>query len=81
MDDKLIISKVQDIFRDIFGDETIVIDMSTDADDIDGWDSLKHISILEAVQDEFDIKLSLDEMIELTDVGKIIDAVNKKAND
>lgn len=75
MNEELIMNKVQGIFRDIFGDETIVINRSTNANDIDEWDSLKHISIIEAVQDEFNIKLSLDEIFDLTDVGKILDVI------
>ena len=76
MKEEEVLSKLQDIFRDVFGNESIVIDKSTNPNDIEGWDSITHISILEAVQDEFNIKLSLEEMIELLDVGKIINAIS-----
>lgn|GEM_PF-563406 len=78
MNDDEIIIKIQDIFRDIFGDKSIVINKNTNANDIVGWDSLTHISLLEAVQDEFGIKFSLDEMIDLTDVGQILSAIIQK---
>lgn len=80
MREELILEKLQDIFHDIFGDETIIIDKSTSTSDIEGWDSLTHISILEAIQEEFDTKFSLDEMINLTDVGKILEAIIRREN-
>lgn len=75
MDRKVIIEKLQEIFRDVLGDENLIIQESTNAGDIDEWDSLAHITILEAVQDEFGVKFTLDEMVELNDVAKIIDAI------
>ena len=62
------LEKLQEIFRDVFGDESLTITESTNQNDIEDWDSLTHITILEAVQDEFDIRLTLDEMIELLKV-------------
>ncbi len=73
-----IIIKLQEIMRDVFEDNSLKICESTNTNDIEGWDSLTHITILEAVQDEFGIKLSLDEMIEMQDFGDIIAVVMRK---
>ena len=70
-----VMEKLQEIIRDVFGDSSLVINESTKADDIDGWDSLTHITIMEAVQDEFGVKFSIDEMIEMHNVGDIASAV------
>ncbi len=78
MNEKQVINKLQCIFRDVFGDKELIIDRKTSLNDIDGWDSLTHITIIEAVQDEFAMSFSLDEMIELSDVGKIVDAIMVK---
>ena len=78
MDRTEILGKVQDIFRDVFGDSELIIQESTNANDIEGWDSLTHITILESVQDEFDMKFTLEEMIELSDIGKMIDVIIRK---
>ena len=69
------LEKLQSIFQDIFGDYELKIDENTSPADIEAWDSLTQISILEVVQDEFNISFSLDEMIELTDVGKMVGAI------
>lgn len=73
-----ILEKLQEIFIDIFGDETIIITNYTDASDIEGWDSLAHISILAAVQDEFAVTFSMDEIIEMKNVEDMINSIRGK---
>ncbi|PWT26055.1 methyltransferase domain-containing protein [Butyrivibrio fibrisolvens] len=76
-----ILDKLQEIFRDIFGNPSLIINEKTNQNDIDGWDSLTHITILEAVQDEFALSFSLEEMIELNDVRKIVDIIIRDGDD
>ncbi len=70
--------RVQEIFREIIGDEELVLCDASSPEEIEGWDSLLHITIMETIQDEFDIRISLDEMIELSDVGKIVEYLYRK---
>ena len=51
-----IYNNVQDIFRDIFDDEELVITDKTNADDIDDWDSLAQIRLTVAIEKKFAIK-------------------------
>ena len=71
-------NRLQNIFRDVFGQDNLEITDLSSPDNIDEWDSLTHITILEAVQDEFGVSFSLDEMIEMVDVEKIINAISAK---
>jgi len=73
-----IFHKVQEIFRDVFDDNTLIITFETSSDNIEDWDSLNHIILISAVQDEFDIKIKLDEMLLLNNVGDLIDIIQKK---
>lgn len=75
MEKETVMQIVEEIFQDVFDDKNLVLSETTNANDIEGWDSLTHITILEAVQDEFGIQFSLDEMIELNDVGKMVEAI------
>ena len=70
--------RVQNLFRDVFDDEKLVIQNSTNSGDIDAWDSLNHISIVHAIEKEFNIKFNFDELAEFADVGNIIEAILKK---
>ena len=56
MDRKIIMEKIQDIFRDVFDDEELVVEDSTSSDDIEEWDSLSHIQLVVAVEKTFGLK-------------------------
>ncbi|MBK9162181.1 MAG: acyl carrier protein [Nitrosomonadales bacterium] len=43
-----------------------------------GWDSLKHIEIMFALEDELDVAFSEEELAKLDGVQKIIEAVRLK---
>lgn len=71
--------KLQEIFRDIFDDETLVIKDSTNSTDIDDWDSLNHINLVVAIEKEIGIKFSFEELASLKNVGAMVDLMlNKK---
>jgi acyl carrier protein len=67
--------KVQEIFRDIFDDETLIIKESTNSNDIDDWDSLNHINLVVAIESEVKIKFNLEEVSTLKDVGAMLDLI------
>ena len=50
MDKQSIFDAVQEIFRDNFDDEELVITRETCADDIEDWDSLEQINLLTAME-------------------------------
>ena len=37
---------VQDIFRDIFDEDDLIVRDSTNSDEIEDWDSLNHINLM-----------------------------------
>ena len=73
-----IFEKVQEIFRDIFDDETLIITDKTNSNEIEDWDSLNHINLVVAIEKEFNIKLTLEELTQLNDVGAMIDLMSSK---
>jgi acyl carrier protein len=70
--------QLTEIFRDVLDDDSIEISRETTAQDIEEWDSLNHISLLVAIEKEFEIKLNLSEVKALQNVGDMIDLVIKK---
>lgn len=73
-----VFAKVQDIFRDIFDDETLEIVDSTNSSDIDEWDSLNHINLIVAIEKEISIKFSFEELATLKNVGAMVDLIMAK---
>lgn len=72
-----IVKKLEEIFSDLFDEEISLSDQMSPAD-IDEWDSLMQISILAAVQDEFDVSFEIDEIVAMKNVGDIVAAIREK---
>ncbi len=73
-----IFNGVQNIFRDIFDDNDLIISDSTNSDEIEDWDSLNHINLVSAIEKEFKIRFALRELMTLKDVGAMVDLMVKK---
>ena len=50
--DKEIYERLNNVFRDIFDDETIEVNANTTSSDIEDWDSLEHINLIVAIEQE-----------------------------
>lgn len=72
-----IFEKLTTVFQDVFDDEDISIGENTTAADIEDWDSLSHIMLLSAVEDEFDIKFDMRAVQSLKNVGEMVDLIGK----
>ncbi|KTD60701.1 acyl carrier protein [Legionella shakespearei] len=72
--------RIQELFRDVFDDQSLVIHESMSSSNLATWDSLHHISLLVAIQNEFQIKFSLIEIQDLQNIGSIIDLILQHVN-
>lgn len=75
MTEQDILKEVQEIFRDNFDDDELVLTRATCADDIEDWDSLEQINLLTAIEKKFSIKFKLADVRGLKDVGDLLDLV------
>jgi acyl carrier protein len=73
-----IFAQLEEIFKDIFDDETLKINDSTNSEQIEEWDSLNHINLVVAIEKEFKIKFSFQELATLKDVGAMVDLMLQK---
>ncbi|GLQ48016.1 acyl carrier protein [Dyella lipolytica] len=78
MDRNQIHDKLTAIFRDVLDDDSIVLNDSTTADDVDGWDSLSHVNLLVAVEKRFAIRMSTREVKSMRNVGDFIALISQK---
>ena len=76
-----IFEAVQEIFQDVFDDEALVITDETNADDIEDWDSLEHITLIVAMEKEFKMKFDIKEVNKLENVGGMIDLIKRKLDE
>jgi acyl carrier protein len=72
--------RLNEIFQDVLDRESIVLTRETTAIDIEEWDSLAHISLLVAIEKEFNITLKLTDVNNLQNVGAIFDLIHLKTS-
>jgi acyl carrier protein len=67
-----------EVFREVFDDNTLVLQDETNADDIEAWDSYMHINIVVATEMRFGIKFQTSEIEALRNVGEFIELISRK---
>jgi acyl carrier protein len=67
--------KLTSIFRDVFEDDSIVVQNDLTATDVERWDSLSHIDMIVRVEEDFQIRLSTREVTGMKRVGDLIQAI------
>lgn len=60
-----------EIVRDVVGDEDLVLAEATTAGDVEGWDSLAHINIMVAVESQYGVSFTSDELGGFRDLGTL----------
>ena len=71
-----IFEKLSEIFSDVF-DEEITVTPETTSADIEDWDSLTHITLISEVEDAFDIKFAMKDVLGMKNVGEMADIIEK----
>ena len=70
-----IYERVNNVFRDVFDDDSITVVAETTANDIDDWDSLEHINLIAAIEQEFGIKFNMGQIMTMKNVGDMISLI------
>lgn len=70
-----ILKKLNVIFRDVFDDDSIVINDRTTSNDIEEWDSIEHINLIGTVEDEFSMRFKMKEVSGMKNVGEMVDII------
>ena len=73
-----IVEKLNEVFREVFKDNTIVLRDDMTAADVENWDSLTHMLMITRVEEVFGIKFKLKELNKLKVVGDLIAVVESK---
>lgn len=75
-----ITEKLQEILRDVFDDETIVLFDGMTSDDVEDWDSLSHINLITDIEAQFGIIFTTEEIVDTKNVGEFIRVIEGKLN-
>ena len=66
------------VFQRLFENPNLQITSAMTARDVPEWDSLAHIDLIVEIEEEFAIKLTVDDIAELQNVGEMIALIERK---
>ncbi len=78
MREKRILEELNKIFCEIFDNSKLRLEMKTSAEDIEDWDSFEQINLIIAIEDFYNIKLTIKEVNELKNVGEMVSYISER---
>jgi len=75
-----IFKKQVEILRRVFNNDSLEVTRETNANDIEEWDSLTHITLIGETEQEFKVRFALGELQKLKNVGDMTDLIESKLN-
>lgn len=68
------------IMRDVLDDDNLVATPELTANDVEGWDSVSHITLVVAIEEAFGIKFKSAELEKIKNVGQLVEEISKKTS-
>jgi len=73
-----VLARITNIIRENLDNDEIILTAETEASDVDGWDSLAHVRIMVAIEEDLNVRFTTDEITSLKDVGSLIALVQAR---
>ena len=70
-------AKIKELMADIFEVKADQITDDLEAKDVPWWDSLKHFSMVTALEEEFGIQMTMDEIQAMVSFNKVVETISK----
>lgn len=78
MEKDAITHKLKSVFEKVLEENNITIIREMTAQDVEKWDSLRHVQLISEVESAFGIKFKLREIMSMSNVGDLIDLIHAK---
>ncbi len=75
-----ILQQVEVIIKKTFDNDDVSITLETTADDVDEWDSMTHLELIDAIEKHFKVRFALGELQSLKNIGDMIKLILKKTS-
>jgi acyl carrier protein len=70
--------RLTEVFREVFDNDELVISPKTTAKDVEGWDSLMHVTLIVNVEKVFGVRFSSAEVAGLKNVGELVALIESR---
>ena len=78
MEKQTVLQDLNPLFRDVLDLPDLVLVEGSNAQNVEGWDSLAHVNLVVGIEKQFKIKFALGELQGLKNVGEMADLILKK---
>jgi acyl carrier protein len=72
------LERLTEIFQEVFDDDTITVSRATTAADVDGWESVMHVTLMISVERAFGIRFRSGDVAGLKNVGELADLIDRQ---
>lgn len=72
-----LVARVIEVAADVLGVAATALTADSSAESVEAWDSISHLNLMLAVEQATGTRIEPEQMVELTSIGKIADAVLK----
>ena len=78
MDKPELIEKLSKIFEKVLEHNNFELTDTTTANDVDGWESITHMMIISEIEQEFNIKFKLMDLMNMKNFGDLVNIITKE---
>lgn len=80
MEREQIVERIRTTLTDVLGHASFEMRDDLTAADVEGWDSLTHMTVITRIESAFGVKFKLKEVNKLKNMGSLIDLITAKLN-
>lgn len=73
-----VLEYLNELCRELFFDDDLVVTEDTVASDVEGWDSLGHLELISEIENHYNIKFTMGEIQGFANVGELVDVILKR---
>jgi acyl carrier protein len=63
--------RLEELFRQVFNDDELILTEETTSQDISGWDSVAHINLMFSIEQAFGVEFTGNELAEFQNIGEL----------
>jgi acyl carrier protein len=76
-DSDALVARLIDVAVDVFGVPAGALTADSSSDSVESWDSISHLNLMLAVEQAFGVRIDPEQMVELTSIRRIAEAIGK----
>lgn len=78
MNSETILKELHEVFFKVLEHNNFKLTNTTTANDVDGWDSITHMMLINEVEKKYNIKFKLMDLMNMDNVGDLVTCIKKE---